>query len=399
MLEHAVGHANSWYLPRLRALWSQGDRVTSRGRTTREVLHVTTRLSDPRLRVLTIPFRRSNPFFQALEPAWILAGRSDALWITHYNAQLLRYLDPGAETFHGAYGERLRAWGVHAQHEADQLWGQRDQLFDVLQQLKDDPGSRRAVAVLHNPGFDNPGVETLDRPCNIVVSYQLRDGRLWAATFNRSNDYVLGLTYTNLVQFTVLQEFLAVQLGVEPGPYTHFSSSLHVYEDDAIVQRLFDRQAEAPAFDVYDYARPLGMSRTHPVGFGDAEAFTVRAGEERGWSGKGPSPLTRFAAAVRCPYWRGMAHMAGGWEALKALGAEPQTALARALGWVATMPACDWQVAAFEYLHRWATKRGLRTGFIRALDTLFEDGDIAYEGPDAEAVRLFILHDEVADGE
>lgn len=47
----------------------------------------------------------------------------------------------------------------------------------------------------------------------------------------RSNDLKLGWPH-NVVQFTTLQEMMAGWLGVEPGSYTHFSDSLHVYIRD-----------------------------------------------------------------------------------------------------------------------------------------------------------------------
>jgi thymidylate synthase len=47
----------------------------------------------------------------------------------------------------------------------------------------------------------------------------------------RSNDIVRGFPY-NVVQFTTVQEIVAGWLGVELGPYNHWSDSLHIYEAD-----------------------------------------------------------------------------------------------------------------------------------------------------------------------
>lgn len=223
------GHANQWYRRALEEIPRVGTEVTTRGRTTWEVLHATTVLPDPRKRVLTVPNRRANPFFQAMETVWLLAGRSDAGWICRYNSQLRQFLDAG-EHFHGAYGQRLRRWGSwHGQPDRiDGLKGlpSNDQLDSVVDQLSADPNSRRAAVVIRNPDWDNPYTDTKDMPCNLACTYQLRDGRLWAATFNRSNDLNLGLAFTNIVQFTTIQEYLACALGVNVGEYTHFSSSL-----------------------------------------------------------------------------------------------------------------------------------------------------------------------------
>ena len=303
------GHANKWYHAALMRIHKDGAAVTARGRATRELLHVTTHLSNPRNRVLTVPHRRWNPFWAASELVWILAGSRDAAWITGYNSRLRQYLDePEASTFHGAYGYRLRHAG-------------RDQLRDVIRQLQEDPGSRRAVATLHDPVLDNPDVITKDRPCNCALAYHLRDGVLWAATFNRSNDFILGLTGTNLVQFTTIQEFLAAALGADVGGYSHFSASLHLYEDDAIAARLLSRIDDDYAFDVYDAVRPCPM---RPWAY-----------PREGWA-----TITKLYNGMpldvdTCPYWRSIGIMLAAWALLK------QNNLRDAMTAMATMEAED----------------------------------------------------------
>jgi thymidylate synthase len=47
----------------------------------------------------------------------------------------------------------------------------------------------------------------------------------------RSNDVFLGLPY-DVFNFTMLQELMAVELGIELGSYIHFAASLHLYETD-----------------------------------------------------------------------------------------------------------------------------------------------------------------------
>ena len=379
------GHANRWYLTTLNAIVTTGDKVHARGRDTWEWLHVLTRLPDPRKRVLTIPYRRANPFFQAAETVWILAGRSDADWITYYNSQLAQYLDGDAQHFHGAYGERLRHASPGTGIPMGPVW--RDQLKDVVTQLQRDPGSRRAVATIHEPWQDHPDTDTKDRPCNLALTYQLRQGQLWAATFNRSNDVNLGLAYTNIVQFTVLQEFLAARLSADVGEYSHFSSSLHVYSDDPIVQRLLDRAAATLTdpdhqtlrytFDVYDYVAPTAMARWPAC---DAWAFVD-------WFARN-GRVTNDPVPVACPYWRSMVHLMRAWRELK-----ESDALARAAYEVAQMETADWRIACWEYLHRWACKRNLRDKFrelYAALEPIEQDPAQAdRRGPVAD----YVCHD------
>ncbi len=61
---------------------------------------------------------------------------------------------------------------------------------------------------------------------------KVRNERLEWSQIMRSNDIFLGLPH-NFVQFTTLQEVLAGWIGIEPGTYTHYADSLHLYEEDA----------------------------------------------------------------------------------------------------------------------------------------------------------------------
>jgi thymidylate synthase len=57
----------------------------------------------------------------------------------------------------------------------------------------------------------------------------LRERKLDAILSIRSNDAILGLPY-DVFFFSMLQEVMAVELGVELGTYFHSAGSLHLYE-------------------------------------------------------------------------------------------------------------------------------------------------------------------------
>jgi len=403
------GHANQWYLPTLEKIIRVGDKVTTRGRTTWEVLHATTRLPDPRQRVLTIPHRRANPFFQAMETVWILAGRSDAAWITYYNSQLAQFLDtrevgPGwavggtkqHEHFHGAYGERLVNWGRHLKSVSEAPY--RNQIQDVILQLLAEASSRRAVMAIHNPNLDNPSNPTLDRPCNMAMSYQLRHGHLFAATFNRSNDLNLGLAFTNIVQFTTIQEFIAAALSVEVGHYTHFSSSLHVYHDDPVVQRLMrpmmvvrsNEPVAEVSFDVYRMFGSTPMKKWSSPEEGWETIKVLEAVGEPNMANPNQRDLQEARSmmeAISCPYWRSVGWMAIAWHCLKKEQAIP--ALEIVMDYLSNMDAHDWLIACLEYMNRWAANRRLTKEFCQLLSRRF--------GSFERSVEDFILHDGGSD--
>ena len=70
---------------------------------------------------------------------------------------------------------------------------------------------------------------TKDAPCNLMVVYEIYEGRLNASVFNRSNDLVWGALGANVVHFSVLQEYIAFKLGIDVGTYHQISNNLHGY--------------------------------------------------------------------------------------------------------------------------------------------------------------------------
>lgn len=198
----------------------QSHQEISRGLSTIEMdAPVATMYRNPLERVLLDPGRDANPFFHFFEAMWILAG-SNAVGVPKmFLPRIVDYSDDG-DTFHGAYGFRLRHWGD------DGL----DQIAKVIDLLQEKPDTRQAVLSIWDPVQDL-GTTTKDTPCNDMVMLKVRDGRLNMTVCNRSNDVIWGAYGANVVQFSILQEFIAACVGVGVGRYTQISDSFHVYDD------------------------------------------------------------------------------------------------------------------------------------------------------------------------
>ena len=192
--------------------------VSPRGMSTKEFRGTfITEYANPRERVLFNSARDANPFFHLMEAIWIMAGSRDVKFLAKYNSQISQFSDDG-EKFHASYGWRLR-------HHWD-----FDQLEDLIDHLAAFPDSRRAVLGIWDPASDL-GTDSKDIPCNDLVFFKLRDELLDMTVANRSNDAVLGAYGANAVQFSMLQEFVALSLCVEVGIYRQVSDSFHMYAD------------------------------------------------------------------------------------------------------------------------------------------------------------------------
>lgn len=100
----------------------------------------------------------------------------------------------------------------------------------VLNELKSQPNSRRAVMIYTRPTmWDEYNLNGMsDFMCTNAVQYMIRDDKVHAVVQMRSNDVVFGYKNDYAWQKHVL-DMLAADLGVEPGDIYWNAGSLHVY--------------------------------------------------------------------------------------------------------------------------------------------------------------------------
>ena len=196
---------------------------------------VTTVYKNPTERVLFEEIRDANPFFHFMESLWMLAGRNDLAYVEQYNKRMREYSDNGVD-LHGAYGYR---WINHFDF---------DQIDSIIKRLKASPNDRRSVLQMWDPKVDL-NRDGVDVPCNTVIYFKVRDGKLNMTVSNRSNDVICTTFGANVVHMSMLQEYVARSLGVSVGTYYQVSDSFHVYTN--IFIDMWKKLAEDDAFDFY----------------------------------------------------------------------------------------------------------------------------------------------------
>lgn len=196
---------------------------------------VTTVYPWPRQRVSYSALRDANPFFHLMEALWMLAGRNDVKFLAAYNSRMAEFSDDGA-TLHGAYGFRWREFFGY------------DQLPLIVEELRSNPITRRAVLSMWDGSTDLAqglaAANGKDVPCNTHAYFRVRrvagemENVLDMTVCCRSNDIVWGAYGANVVQFSLLQEYLADKLGMGVGVYTQVSNNYHAYIERPDVVRL-----------------------------------------------------------------------------------------------------------------------------------------------------------------
>lgn len=188
---------------------------TSRGDTC-EVIGVNLTLTNPRAR-LSRSEVKGKAFSPVGELLWYLSGSNSLEFIQQYIPHYKKETDDGVTIF-GAYGPRL--YNMHTNI---------NQIDNVKALLKEKPTSRRAVIQLFDAA-DLVGTHK-EIPCTCTLQFLLRENRLNLHVSMRSNDAYMGLPH-DIFAFTMLQEIMAVTLGVEMGSYNHSVGSLHLYDND-----------------------------------------------------------------------------------------------------------------------------------------------------------------------
>lgn len=210
---------------------------------------------NPRERCLFDPVRDSNPFLNLFEALWILAGRNDVAFLQPIVGRMATYSDDGV-TYYGAYGHRMRF-----SHTPD-----HDQIEEAIQRLVGNPNDRQVVLTIRRAR--DMFYYGKDQPCNLMAALKIRGGKLNMHVFNRSNDFVWGMTGTNVVQFSMLQEYIAGRIGVPVGQYHQTTDSMHVYTNEQ-----WDK--------VKDACRPVPVDRYDKYSEGTAIPFPMMAEPEK----------------------------------------------------------------------------------------------------------------------
>lgn len=214
------------YMHSLELLKWRGDVVMPRNIECRELLAHTFNFSDCRKRIIFHPERKSNPFYMAGELLWYFLGSNELDFISYYSKVWNNCSDDG-KTLNSAYGRRIFKGENY-------LTIQFNQYKKVVEQLKADPHTRQAIIHLHTPNK----IQSKDEVCTLCLQFFIRDNKLVQHVTMRSNDCIWGTTY-DVYFFTILQEIMADELGVECGAYYHTAGSFHIYKKDyAICDKL-----------------------------------------------------------------------------------------------------------------------------------------------------------------
>jgi thymidylate synthase len=224
-------HVNDVLKSAAEACIGLGMSASPRGMRTLEVIGHGFSLVNPRARLVGFPDRRWSLPLAIGEFCWHMRGDNSIEALAHYANSWVNYSDDGITVGGSCYGNK-----AFSRRRNGSPWEGCKRL------LASDSDSRRAVITFD--AWDDDDLITKDKSCLTTMQFLIREGQLSMVANMRSNDIYLGLPY-DVFLFTMMQEVMALELGVEVGVYTHFVGSLHVYERNIpAITRQYERECE-----------------------------------------------------------------------------------------------------------------------------------------------------------
>ena len=154
------------------------------------------------------------------ELLWFLRGDSNIGYLQDNGVSIWNEWADEEGELGPVYGVQWRSW-------PDGDGGTVDQIARVVENIRDNPFSRRHIVSAWN-------VADLDAmalpPCHLMFQFYVSQGRLSCQLYQRSGDFFLGVPF-NIASYAMLTSMVAQVTGLEPGEFVHVLGDAHLYSN------------------------------------------------------------------------------------------------------------------------------------------------------------------------
>ena len=152
------------------------------------------------------------------ELLWFLNGDTNAKYLQDHGVRIWNeWADENGDLGH-IYGYQWRSW-------PDYNGGHIDQISDIVNEIKNNPDSRRLMVSAWNVA----DIKNMNLPpCHCLFQFYVADGRLSLQLYQRSADTFLGVPF-NIASYALLLMMMAQVTGLKAGDFVHTTGDTHIY--------------------------------------------------------------------------------------------------------------------------------------------------------------------------
>jgi thymidylate synthase len=154
------------------------------------------------------------------ELLWFLKGETNIAYLKENGVSIWdEWADENGE-LGPVYGSQWRSWPAPDGRHIDQI-------TQVIDQIKNNPDSRRMIVSAWNVGLVD---QMALPPCHAFFQFYVAEGKLSCQLYQRSADTFLGVPF-NIASYALLTMMMAQVCGLQPGEFVHTLGDAHLYSN------------------------------------------------------------------------------------------------------------------------------------------------------------------------
>jgi len=161
------------------------------------------------------------------ELIWFLSGDTNIAYLKENGVRIWDEWADANGNLGPVYGYQWRSWPTPD-------GGHIDQISQVVNQIKNNPDSRRMIVSAWNVADVN---QMALPPCHSLFQFYVLDGKLSCQLYQRSADIFLGVPF-NIASYALLTMMMAQVCGLEYGDFIHTFGDAHIYNNHLDQARL-----------------------------------------------------------------------------------------------------------------------------------------------------------------
>lgn len=156
------------------------------------------------------------------------------------------------------YGHQWRNYGATKAEDGSYNQDGVDQITEVIEQIKNNPNSRRLIVSGWNPA---ESTQVALPPCHTLFQFFVADGKLSCQLYQRSADLFLGVPF-NIASYSLLTHMIAQVCDLEVGEFIWTGGDCHLYQNhiEQVNEQLSREAYELPSLwlnpeikDIFDF--------------------------------------------------------------------------------------------------------------------------------------------------